>query len=337
MAARPSFASSYPQVGYIVPLYVDPNKSTGQIIFNNLIAVHQANPSVPVIAIINPGSGPCYNGSCAANGNYLTYIQSLQFAGIQVMGYVDTAYGNAAGGVPLSTAKSYMYDYKNWYGTNGIFLDEMDNVPGESESYYTSLTSYGHSLGFSLIIGNPGTTTVSSYIGTVDMMIGYENGGLPSASNVYGDTIGIGGQRAQWGIIAFTVSSVPSISYLQGVSNDISWIYVTDAIGPPPITNNPYDVAPTYQNTEVSNLAISGSGSTTTQSSTTSAGGGGGTTTTTTSTMATNTNSSNPQLLSFSSIPLPNFTGKEWYFLGLTVFALFSIPALIQKKKRRRG
>lgn len=227
-----------PQVGYIDPLYIYPGQA-----WTNLISDKQANPSIPIIAIINPNSGP----GTTIDPNYVTYTGDLQSAGITAVGYIWTGYGN----ISISQVETQASDYKSWYSVTGIFLDGMNNKAG-GETYYSTITSWAHNNGFTLVVGNPGTSTIQSYLGTVDLMITYEAAGLPSPTTVASYTTSVGGTRNDWAIIAFSVSASPSQSYIATVSPFISWIFVTDQGLP-----NPYGAAPSYQATEISNLVAS--------------------------------------------------------------------------------
>ena len=54
------------------------------------------------------------------------------------------------------------------------------------EIYYKTLDDYANSRGFTFTVGNPGTDTISSYVGTVDNIIIYESAGTPSLSSLGG-------------------------------------------------------------------------------------------------------------------------------------------------------
>src|SRR5438132_172651 len=106
--------------------------------------------------------------------NYVTGIKNLQAAGITVLGYVYTSYAARS----ISSAESDVISYKNLYNVNGIMFDEMSNVVG-NENYYSTLTQYVKSHGMTMTVGNPGTSTRASYIGTVDNITIYESSGAP--------------------------------------------------------------------------------------------------------------------------------------------------------------
>ncbi|MCL4518814.1 MAG: spherulation-specific family 4 protein [Thaumarchaeota archaeon] len=237
-----------PTAGLLVPLYTYPTDSSWQ----TLIQAKLANPSVPVAAIINPSNGP---GS-GQDSNFVQGINSLRSAGISVLGYVATGYGS----VSVSSAESQINAYKQWYNVNGILFDEMNNVPGY-ESYYSTLSNYAYSLGFSWTVGNPGAPVPASYIGTVGTIIIYENAGLPSLSLLSSATGGY--SPSNFAFTAYAVSSLDP-SYISSAESYVSWMYITDGTLP-----NPYGVLPSYLSSLMADLST-GASSTTTTTTTTS-------------------------------------------------------------------
>src|SRR5207245_635701 len=131
-------------------LYTYPCFTITQCTWTTVIQARQAYPSVPLLAVINPNSGP----GRFKDTNYVQGIKNLQDAGVVVLGYVWTGYGR----VPLSKVENQVSSYKNWYAVNGIFFDGMAYVTG-SEKYYSTLNSYVKSLGMTY---NMNTTTVAS-------------------------------------------------------------------------------------------------------------------------------------------------------------------------------
>ena len=247
VAAPHMGSASTTTTGLIVPLYTYPTDSSWQ----TLIQQKLANPNVPVAAIVNPSSGP---GS-GQDPNFVSGINSLRSAGITVLGYVATGYGSNS----ISSVEAQINDYKQWYNVNGILFDEMSSTPGY-ETYYSTLSSYAYSLGFSWTVGNPGAPVPSSFIGTVGTFVIYENAGLPSLSLLASSTGGY--PTSNFAFVSYGVSgSSVSQSYVSGASSYVSWMYVTDANLP-----NPYDTLPSYLSTLMSYLSVASE----TQTSTTS-------------------------------------------------------------------
>jgi hypothetical protein len=232
--AHPAFAATQSSTTLIVPLYTYPSAS-----WNTLAQQALGNPSIPIVAVINPSNGP----GAYQDPNFVSGIQTLKSAGITVLGYTYTNYANR----PLASVESDLLGYAHLYGVGGVYLDQMSNVPG-SESYYSSLTQYAHSIGLSLVIGNPGADVPSSYVGTVDAIIIYESPGLPSLSFLAGWHTSY--SKSNFGIVSYGVPSLSS-SYIASASSYLGYIYVTDGVMP-----SPYASLPTYLPSLLGDLSV---------------------------------------------------------------------------------
>ncbi len=242
----PHQAHAASQTGVMIALYTYPG-STWDVVAQAKLA----HPSVPIVAIINPNNGP---GS-SRDANYVSGIQELHNAGIVVIGYDATGYASNS----ASSVKSVMNTWKSLYNIDGIFFDEMANWSGP-ESYYSGLTSYAKSLGYTMTVGNPGTDTLPSYIGTVDNLMIYENPGLPALSALQGWHTSY--DKRNFSMIAFGVGSV-SQSFLTSASNTVGYIDLTNDVLP-----NPYDTVPSYFGTLVADLDTGSSSATAPQAPT---------------------------------------------------------------------
>jgi hypothetical protein len=233
--SHPVSAATQSSTGILVPLYAYPGST-----WTALIEQKQANPSVTTVAAINPNGG---SGSYS-DPNFVSGIKSLQAAGITVVGYTTSSYASRS----IDAVESEIHNYVTWYGVNGVYIDEMSNVVGH-ESYYSSLTSYAKSIGASLVIGNPGADVPSSYIGTVDTIVIYENSGLPSQSFLAGWHTGYA--KSNFAIVAYADSFQQS--FVQSASSYLGYIYTTDGVWP-----NPYSSLPSYLGPLMSTIAQSG-------------------------------------------------------------------------------
>jgi hypothetical protein len=225
-------AQTQTSTGVIVPLYMYPN-----YVWTDLIQAHEAYPSVPIVAAVNPDDGPGYG----VDPFFLSQVQALQSAGIIVIGYDNTQYGS----VPLSTVEAQASDYVSWYGLSGIYVDCMSNIEGW-EWYYSDVTSYAHSIGAWEVIGNPGADVPSDYVGTVDSIIIYENAGLPSLSFLAGWHASY--SASNFGIVSYADGFNPS--YISSATAYLHWIYTTDGVWP-----NPYTQLPSYFYSLLSTIA----------------------------------------------------------------------------------
>ena len=109
----------------------------------------------------NPNSGP----GNAKDTNIANWVNKLKAAGVVAIGYTYDNYGTRS----LSALKADADKYKNWYGADGIFVDEFTNKVG-FEGHYRDYTTYVKSIGMKMTMGNPGTDVPRSYIGTVDVL-----------------------------------------------------------------------------------------------------------------------------------------------------------------------
>jgi len=220
--------------GVVVPLYTYPTDSS----WASLIKIKQSYPSIPIIAIINPNSGP----GNSQDPNYVSGIRQLQGKGIIVLGYVHTSYGSRS----VNTVESEIKNYKSWYGVNGVFFDEMSSL-GSKLSYYQGLAVFAKSLKFTMTMGNPGTTVASSLVGVFSNLCIYENPGMPTTGDIDGYT-SYGKQGFSY--IAYGVSGMPSQAVIKGTTTYVGYIYITNLGG-----SNPYNGLPSYLTNEVAALA----------------------------------------------------------------------------------
>jgi hypothetical protein len=222
--------------GMIVPLYTKPTDGS----WAALIYAKTYFPDVPVMAIINPDSGPGGNMS----SQYATGVRALQAAGITVLGYVATSFGSR----PINAVEQDIYAYWSWYHVNGTMFDEMPSASGY-EGYYSALNHYAKSLGMTVTVGNPGQSIAASYVGILGTLIVYENSGLPNASSIADLYQSYGG--GSLAIISYGVNSSRQLLTIGDLSNWARYIYVTNATLP-----NPYHSLPPYLMSEFSLLNV---------------------------------------------------------------------------------
>ena len=195
-----------------------------------MIAAKKAYPKVPIMAVVNPNTGP----GTAANSAYMTGISQLLNAGIKVIGYVPTR-------TRTRPAADVNADIKRWRAlypsVTGIFFDEMQNKAG-GESYYKSATAYAKSHGFDMTMGNPGADSAPSYVGTVDLMFIYENAGLPSEARMAGWHTSY--DKRNFGIIPYAVPSM-SNTFVAMARKYCGYIFLQNDTMP-----NPWDTVPPY-------------------------------------------------------------------------------------------
>ncbi|HEX2407164.1 MAG TPA: spherulation-specific family 4 protein, partial [Nitrososphaeraceae archaeon] len=99
--------------GIMVALYFDPKFT----LWDFLIDLKNQYPNVPIIAVINPDNGP----GDFKNNTYAIDVLKLQAAGINVIGYTFTNYGQR----DVASIFQDISKYTLWYNVDGIFFDEV--------------------------------------------------------------------------------------------------------------------------------------------------------------------------------------------------------------------
>jgi hypothetical protein len=236
--------TAYYQVGgTIIPLYSWPTDANGNVVaaWNAVASAHQKWPGTALIPIVNNQNGP----GPSLDPNWTRGINVLVNGGCKVAGYVYTQYGKRA----LTRVQKDIRNWRAWYPqVTTLFLDEMSNTRGK-ESYYSTLTSYARSYGFDFVVGNPGAPTLSSYIGTVDTMVIYENTEVPTSFSNWQASY----SPNNFATLSYAVSS-SSFPTDQVTSNksSVAYQYVTDDGASP--DRNPWDNLSTYLDTLLSLL-----------------------------------------------------------------------------------
>lgn len=133
----------------------------------------EAIPTVDWV-LINPDNGVL----TAPNTDYQAQAKRARANGARVMGYVSTNYS----AVPAETVKTYIDRYVEWYGVDGIFLDEaVTGWPLEQqgkESYYQAIQDWVLATHPHLITtANSGQITTPAMLTASDMLVTFEGDG----------------------------------------------------------------------------------------------------------------------------------------------------------------
>jgi hypothetical protein len=209
--------------GTIVPLYTDP----GDASWSAIITAQKAHPTVAVVAIVNPNSGP----GAKVDTSYTQGIDALIAAGITPIGYVSTQYAGRA-------EADVKADIDSWFGfyphLRGIFFDEQSDKAGDV-GFYGDVSSYAKGKGASLTVGNPGTSVPDAYLTALDVMLIYESKGLPQLGSLSADAA----NRAHYGIIPY--GAALDTSFVGSAKADVKYVYATSDDLP-----NPWDSLTPY-------------------------------------------------------------------------------------------
>src|SRR5215510_351609 len=221
---------TYQKPALYVPLFIYPSPLTA---WQRVADLKTLVPQLEIIATMNPNNGDF----SSRDADFANGITILDDAGVKVIGYVYTGYGTRASGTVQGCIDNYVTYYPE---VRGIFFDEMDNVTGH-ETYYSNLNTYTHTTnGLPITVGNPGTTTIASYVGTLDTLLIYEIAGLPSPATLSAATFGGIYNRRNFGAIPYNVASITTYG-IRALLRYTGLFYTTSDTTP-----NPWDTLPSY-------------------------------------------------------------------------------------------
>jgi len=212
-------------VGTIFPFYIYPTQEAIQ----PLIDIANQYPNVPIWAIMDPANGP----GTSIDPTYIDAMAQLRAAGIILLGYVNTNYGQRA----KSLVNTDIGRWVNWYQPDGIFLDLMSI----KHAYYSSITAYAKSLGIQMVNGNPGTNINASAGADVDITTIFENSYLPTPLSQFQNWYNVY-PPPKLSLISYNIPTLPT-SFITSASEHFGWLFISDQPGP-----DPYEAYPSYFN-----------------------------------------------------------------------------------------
>jgi len=215
-------STSSEPVQILVPLYVYPGSDWDTV-------ATAAESGVKIIAIINPNSGPDTSGP---DSSYNTYMSKLTAAGVDMIGYVHTSYGDRSTSDVYADIDTYASLYP---GLKGIFIDEAS--PSSSEiSYYQGVYDQitGHS-GYTNVILNPGTQPDQGYLAVSTSIVIFEDAASNFQNNFASwvtcapSAAEKSGYKYRFSGIAYAASSGSLSSLVDSmVGSGMGLVYVTD-------------------------------------------------------------------------------------------------------------
>ena len=127
------------KTGIYIPYYKYPDWNSGSDFLNtfeNLMNILDRNTDVPVLAIINPGSGP----GNSYDANYGRFIKRLNNHNITIIGYLATTQANKT----VAAVNEELLRWFNFYPEiKGIFFDEVPEFTNSNKvqhiAYYNQL------------------------------------------------------------------------------------------------------------------------------------------------------------------------------------------------------
>jgi Spherulation-specific family 4 len=237
-------ASRNPKLQILLPLYIYPNwYDKSKYAWKQVIT---AAKKVPIVAIINPNSGP---NNAPPNADYQQGIKDLRQAGVQIIGYVPSNYAKR----DLQAIKADIDLYTKYFQVDGIFIDEAASSIDKSK-YYRQIYQYikSTSAKYNVVI-NPGVNLAASYVDqqVADTIVTFEN--YHKNWHNY-QPIGLNKQYSPQNFAALVHTTADrklmKSTLDRAVKNRFGYIYITDD-STNTLNKNPWDTLPQYWQAEV--------------------------------------------------------------------------------------
>lgn len=211
--------------------------------------------AAPLLVIINPNNGP---GGGPPNADYQVGLAALTNAGVPMLGYVHTNYGQRS----LAQVKADVDLYAQHFPVQGIFVDEAASGPDQL-AYYGELYDYIHGKpGLGQVVVNPGTHIDEQYISRPagDVAVIFEDTGS-NWTNYTPDGYVTGYPPRRFAMLAHTTAGASAMRQAidLALARNLGYVYVTNDSG-----SNPWDTLPDYWESLLGYVASSNAPTTTT-------------------------------------------------------------------------
>ncbi|MEU7160756.1 spherulation-specific family 4 protein [Streptomyces chrestomyceticus] len=144
----------------LVPLYEHPAERPDA--WRRLVA---AAPDLYGV-VLNPASGP----GTAPDPGFAEVAGQLRAAGVRVLGYADTDYGRR----PHAAVVQDLLRHRDWYGADGVFLDQAASGAGLL-THYSRLTVAARAAGARTVVLNHGVHPHPGYLDFADLLVTFED------------------------------------------------------------------------------------------------------------------------------------------------------------------
>jgi hypothetical protein len=232
------------KLALLIPLYNYPNwYDPKRYMWGNVAA---AARRVSITAIVNLNNGP---EGCLRNGDYQRGVAELRAAGVAILGYVFTGYGDR----PADAIKGDIDLWAQCYQLDGIFLDEAAHT-SDKLNYYADLYAYmKQHLGLKMVVLNAGVSVDEDYVRrpVADTIVVFDN----QSSKLPGYSPAAYTRNYPASRFAMVVHTVPDVAtmradLLRAVARRIHYVYLTNRGLP-----NPWESPPTFWNEEIDFIA----------------------------------------------------------------------------------
>lgn len=244
-ALQLALASAVPgrEAGLLVPAYFYPSWGDAQA--NHWDELIATAPRVPLVAILNPASGP----GPRPIPDYARAVDSLRAAGGRAIGYVHTSYTQR----PLQEVLAEVDAYYARYALDGIFFDETTGDTATAHlAYYRACGEHVQQRApGALVVLNPGTDADQAYLQAASCLLLFENA---SASLLdWQPPAWVSPARtAQVAVLAYHLAGEAAMNAVleRALRAGAGWVYLTDDTLP-----NPWDSLPAFWEAQVRALA----------------------------------------------------------------------------------
>ncbi|MEV6751266.1 spherulation-specific family 4 protein [Streptomyces sp. NPDC051214] len=143
----------------LVPLYVHP--AADPAAWQALVAAAPQLYGVVLNAADGPGAAP--------DPAFTAASRALREAGVRVLGYVDTAYGER----PLAAVTDDLERHRAWYGVDGCFLDQVASGRRELR-HCRRMVRAARERGAGTVVLNTGVHPAPGYARAADLIVTFE-------------------------------------------------------------------------------------------------------------------------------------------------------------------
>lgn len=190
--------------------------------------------------ILNVADGPGITIDCAL---FEAAAQARE-AGVPVLGYVDTGYGDR----PVASILAELRRYRSWYGTCGFFFDQAAADPSHLP-FYRELTQPARTAG-DLVVLNPGVHPDPAYADLADALVTFEGPWSAYQAATVPDWVWHEPSERFWHLVYDAPASALEPALALAAQRNAGTVYVTDGSGA-----NPWHGLPSYFGHQLAVLA----------------------------------------------------------------------------------
>lgn len=206
----------------LVPAYFAPGTPGG---WDALLA---GTPPGVATVIVNPANGP----GTAPDPRYAEVLDAVRKKDIEVVGYVHTRFGTR----PAAEVTADMERYREWYGIEGIFMDEASSLAADVP-YYRDLAARVDGTA----ILNPGRVPDEAYAEVADIVVSFEGPRTAYADATFPEWTTEHDARRFAHLVYEAAGVAPGTVERLAAERHAANVYVTDDTGA-----NPWDTLPAF-------------------------------------------------------------------------------------------